>query len=159
MFPWNLFGGGQPGAGAAVPVGYGVPGRPVGVFEHMFTCRSSASGDKLKLENTGKIMLPQAALQQLIHMRIQYPMMFEVSNPRTGQRMYCGVQEFDAAPGFCYLPFWIMEVLSINELDVVCVKNVSLTLGTFVKLQPHKEDFMQLTNPKAVCVPVVRRMV
>ncbi|KAH9609764.1 hypothetical protein KSS87_012754 [Heliosperma pusillum] len=53
----------------------------------------------------------------------------------------------------CYPSSFIekmMENLLLQEGDIVQVKNASLSKGTFVKLQPHTKDFLDISNPKAV---------
>lgn len=45
-----------------------------------------------------------------------------------------------------------MENLLLQEGDFVQVKNVTLPKGTYVKLQPHTKDFLDISNPKAMLV-------
>lgn len=44
----------------------------------------------------------------------------------------------------------MMENLLLQEGDFVRVKNVALPKGTYVKLQPHTKDFLDISNPKAM---------
>jgi ubiquitin fusion degradation protein 1 len=50
--------------------------------------------------------------------------------------------------------FWVlmqmMENMLLQEGDIVRVKNVTLPKGTYVKLQPHTKDFLDISNPKAM---------
>ena len=46
----------------------------------------------------------------------------------------------------------MMENMLLQEGDVVQVKNVTLPKGTYVKLQPHTMDFLDISNPKAMWV-------
>lgn len=39
-------------------------------------------------------------------------------------------------------------LLSVGEL--VNLKNVSLPKGSFIKIQPHTSDFLEISDPKAV---------
>lgn len=43
-----------------------------------------------------------------------------------------------------------MENMLLQEGDIVRVKNVTLPKGTYVKLQPHTQDFLDISNPKAM---------
>jgi ubiquitin fusion degradation protein 1 len=45
-----------------------------------------------------------------------------------------------------------MENMLLQEGDVVQVKNASLAKGTYMKLQPHTKDFLDISNPKAMLV-------
>lgn len=45
-----------------------------------------------------------------------------------------------------------MENMLLQEGDIVQVKNKSLVKGTYVKLQPHTKDFLDISNPKAMLV-------
>lgn len=46
----------------------------------------------------------------------------------------------------------MMENMILQEGEILNVKNASLSKGTYVKLQPHTKDFIDLANPKAVLV-------
>lgn len=46
----------------------------------------------------------------------------------------------------------MMENLLLQEGDIVRVKNMTLPKGTYVKLQPHTKDFLDISNPKAMWV-------
>lgn len=48
--------------------------------------------------------------------------------------------------------FQMMENMLLQEGDIVEVKNASLAKGSYVKLQPHTKDFLDISNPKAVLV-------
>lgn len=45
-----------------------------------------------------------------------------------------------------------MENMLLQEGDIVNIKNASLSKGTYVKLQPHTTDFLDISNPKAMLV-------
>lgn len=46
----------------------------------------------------------------------------------------------------------MMQNLLLQEGDIIMVKNVTLPKGTYVKLQPHTTDFLDISNPKAMLV-------
>ncbi len=46
----------------------------------------------------------------------------------------------------------MMQNLLLQEGDLVHIQSVSLPKGSFVKLRPHSSDFLDISNPKAVCV-------
>ena len=48
----------------------------------------------------------------------------------------------------------MMQNLLLQEGDIVKLKSTSLPKGTFVKLRPQSKDFLDISNPKAVCVCV-----
>jgi ubiquitin fusion degradation protein 1 len=64
--------------------------------------------------------------------------------------------EFTAEEGTCYIPFWMMQNLLIEEGAVITVTNVSLPKATFVKLQPQSVDFLEISNPRAVLEHALR---
>ena len=72
-------------------------------------------------------------------------------------RTHCGVLEFVAEEGRCYMPFWMMQNLVIEEGGLVKVKNVSLKKATFVKFKPLSVDFLEISNPKAVLETKLRK--
>ena len=69
---------------------------------------------------------------------------------------HSGVLEFTAEEGSCYIPFWMMQNLLIEEGTVITVTNISLPKATFVKLQPQHEDFLEISNPRAVLEHALR---
>jgi ubiquitin fusion degradation protein 1 len=44
----------------------------------------------------------------------------------------------------------MMQNLLLSEGDLVRLKSATLPKGTYVKLQPHTSDFLDISNPKAV---------
>jgi hypothetical protein len=44
----------------------------------------------------------------------------------------------------------MMQNLLIEEGSIVQIKSTRLSLGTFVKFQPHTSNFLDISNPKAV---------
>ena len=83
-------------------------------------------------------------------------MLFRLENTDKGTRTHCGVLEFTAEEGTCFIPFWMMQNLLIEEGALLTVVNVSLPKATFVKLQPQHVDFLEITNPRAVLEHALR---
>lgn len=96
------------------------------------------------------VILPSSALHELARLNISYPMLFMISNTQMGKKTYCGVLEFSAEEGMCYLPYWMMNNLFLEEGSEIILRNVQLTKGKFVVLQPHETAFINLANPKAI---------
>ena len=90
-------------------------------------------------------------------MSVAYPMLFELSNSAVGKHTHCGVLEFTADEGRCYLPFWMMQGLFIEEGALLNVKNVTLPKAKFVKFQAQHVDFIKITNPRAVLEVTLRK--
>ena len=44
----------------------------------------------------------------------------------------------------------MMRNLLLEEGGLVHLENISLPVATFAKFQPQSEDFLDITNPKAV---------
>ena len=57
--------------------------------------------------NVFQILLPNSVLDQLVRMNIQYPMLFKITNRAVQRVTHCGVLEFLAEEGHCYLPSWV----------------------------------------------------
>lgn len=118
-------------------------------FPVSFIERSSA-------EQGDKIFLPPSALNRLAQLHIEYPMLFRAENKRSGKHTHCGVLEFIADEGSVYLPYWMMQHLGLQEGDILTLTNASLPKGTYVKLQPHSTDFLDISNPRAVLETTLR---
>ncbi|KAL6545980.1 hypothetical protein OROGR_009854 [Orobanche gracilis] len=127
--------------------GYGYHGTS---FEQTYRCYPASFIDKAQIENGDKVIMPPSALDRLASLHIDYPMLFELRNGAAECVSHCGVLEFIAEEGLIYMPYWMMENLLLQEGDIVRVKNVTLPKGTYVKLQPHTKDFLDISNPKAI---------
>lgn len=127
-----------------------------GTFEQSYHVYPVSFIDKPHLENGDKVILPSSALDRLAQLQIDYPMLFEVTNPSVGRTSHCGVLEFIAEEGMVYMPYWMMQNLLLQEGDIVTLKNATLQKGTYVKLQPHTKDFLDISNPKAVLETTLR---
>ncbi len=132
-------------------------------FMDAYTAVSGASVNKPSIEAGNKsiqlflfahpftiVILPPNALKRLSQLNLSYPMFFRVSVPSVKRRIFCGVLEFVAEEGKCYLPDWMMKQFDIKESENVIITNVKLPKGSFAKLQPFETKFSQLSNPKAM---------
>ncbi|XP_039127608.1 ubiquitin recognition factor in ER-associated degradation protein 1-like [Dioscorea cayenensis subsp. rotundata] len=125
-------------------------------FEQFYYCYSPCYIDKPHLEEGDKIIMPLSALDKLAMLDINYPMSFEVSRYSSQRVSHCGVLEFVAEEGIIYMPQWMMQNMGIQDADLVCIKIANLPKCTFIKLQPHTKDFLELTNTKAVLEKTLR---
>lgn len=125
-------------------------------FEQSYRCYPASFIEKPQIESGDKIIMPPSALDRLASLHIDYPMLFELRNAATERVSHCGVLEFIAEEGMIYMPYWMMENLLLQEGDIVRVKNVTLPKGTYVKLQPHTKDFLDISNPKAILETTLR---
>lgn len=77
-------------------------------------------------------------------------MQFRIVNPVMKKKTFCGVLEFIAEEGRCYLPNWMMDNLLCEEGSQIIITNVTLTRGTHLVIQPHQTAFIDLSNPKTI---------
>lgn len=127
-------------------------------FEECFSCFSVAvSGRDTSLEEGDKILLPPSALHTLAGMNVEYPMLFKLTNMALQRSTHCGVLEFSAEEGRCYIPFWMMQNLMLNEGALITVKNVTLPKAKFVKFRAQSCDFLEISNPRAVLEKTLRK--
>ncbi|KAK7353573.1 hypothetical protein VNO80_19023 [Phaseolus coccineus] len=133
--------------------GYGYRGTS---FEQIYRCYPASFIEKPQIESGDKIIMPPSALDRLASLHIDYPMLFELRNDAAERVSHCGVLEFIAEEGMIYMPYWMMENMLLQEGDIVKVKNVTLPKGTYVKLQPHTKDFLDISNPKAILETTLR---
>ena len=127
------------------------------LFEAQYRAYPVSFIDRSELDKGDKIILPPSALDRLSQLGdLDFPMLFNVENVKEKTKTHCGVLEFIADEGVCYLPYWMMQNLRLVEGDVLRVKNARLPKGTFVKLQPQTSDFLNISNPKAVLETCLR---
>ncbi|TKY67367.1 Ubiquitin fusion degradation protein 1-like [Spatholobus suberectus] len=81
---------------------------------------------------------------------IDCPMLFELRNPSAEKATHCGVLEFTADEGIIYMPKWMMENMRLEEGNIVILRSTHVPRGTYVKLQPHTKDFLDISNPKSI---------
>ncbi|KAK4982642.1 hypothetical protein LTR28_002669 [Elasticomyces elasticus] len=77
-------------------------------------------------------------------------MLFELVNGAAGKMTHSGVLEFIAEEGKVYLPYWLMQTLSLDPGDLLQVKSTDLPPGSYIKLQPQSPTFLEISDPKAV---------
>ncbi|KAF1776858.1 Pseudouridine synthase, catalytic domain [Phytophthora cactorum] len=136
--------------------GFGGDGNPFGVqfnfgdfpqrFDEHYRVYPVSFCDKAHLEDGDK------TLETLARLHIEYPMLFKVTNEGVERSSHCGVLEFSAPEGSCYMPYWMMQNLFVKEGGILNIQNVSLPKATFVKLRPQSQDFLDISNPRAVYV-------
>ena len=108
--------------------------------------------DDIELSNS--IILPPSALGLLSGMKnfndSRNPILFRILNIELNISTHCGVAEFTAEEGTCYLPSNMFDKLCLMEGQQVNIRNTVLKPGTFIKLQPHKTEFIENPNPKTI---------
>ncbi|UJR31207.1 hypothetical protein I4U23_018711 [Adineta vaga] len=135
-------------------------GANAGPFRADYQCYSVAflpdhDRGRLNVENGGKILLPQAALEQLVEQG--GIMLFKLKNKKLDRIIHCGVLEFLPNDNTtCYIPNWMMHHLLLQEGDEVSVESVTLPTAKFVRFQPQSKDFLDISNPKAVLETALR---
>lgn len=105
------------------------------------------------LSNGDKINLPESILEILLTLEVQYPLTFEIITNQN--KTHCGVLEFSADEGSCFVPQWIMNNLKIKKGDMIYIRNVPLERATFVKFKPELK-FLELSNPRATLEYILR---
>ncbi|KAI9588078.1 ubiquitin fusion degradation protein 1 homolog [Glossina fuscipes] len=128
-------------------------------FKASYKCFSVSmlpGNEREDVENGGKIIMPPSALDTLTRLNVEYPMLFKLINNKKGRHSHAGVLEFVADEGKCYLPYWMMDNLLLEEGDILTIESVSLPVAKFSKFQPHSTDFLDITNPKAVLENALR---
>ncbi|MGH0171355.1 UNVERIFIED_CONTAM: hypothetical protein FKN15_060595 [Acipenser sinensis] len=129
-------------------------------FSTQYRCYSvsmlAGPNDRSDVDKGGKIIMPPSALDQLSRLNITYPMLFKLTNKNSDRMTHCGVLEFVADEGICYLPHWMMQNLLLEEGGLVQVESVNLMVATYSKFQPQSPDFLDITNPKAVLENALR---
>ncbi|KAJ5069981.1 ubiquitin recognition factor in er-associated degradation protein [Anaeramoeba ignava] len=108
--------------------------------------------------NGGKIVLSPHILLELTDAGIELPYEFALTNPTTGKKTHCGVLEFIADEGKCYIPDWMMDTIGLSMGNQVVLNSVKLPKGTFLKIQPHSSSFVRrIANPKVVLEHSLRK--
>ena len=108
----------------------------------------SAFSTNAQRDYGGKILLPASALQALMNMEVEYPMMFRLYNSylstdKDYRETNAGVLEFTADEGCAIIPSWMMNQLKINSGEVVTIQYTTLQKANFVKVQAQSMNFYE----------------
>ena len=112
-----------------------------------------------KLKHTNKLLLPSSVLYSLQEENDEFdsPLFFRLKNKSNEFYQECGVHEFSAPPGVIHAPYYVMNNLGINEGDMVNIELVNPPEGSFIKIRPHKTEFIELPNPKTTLEQILSR--
>lgn len=102
-----------------------------------------------RLENSNKVILPQTILNSLLQEYkddLQYPIIFKLQV--NFLEFYVGVEEFASNNDIIYIPNHIIQNNMIELNQEIVLHYASPPKGNFVKLQPHKTKFTEITNFK-----------
>ena len=106
------------------------------------------------IELSNSIILPSDALASLSLLKnfgdSKNPILFRILNIELNIYTHCGVAEFTAERGTCYIPSNMFDRLCLQEGQQVNIRVISLKPGTFIKLQPHKTEFINNKGPKTI---------
>lgn len=107
--------------------------------------------ERKDMELGNKVLLPPSVLEYLSKYLIPQPIMFSVQNILFGCCTNAGVLEFTAEEETCVLPNWLFDQLNLEYgFEVQLQLLLGTPQGKFIKLQPHKMEFSQLEDPKAL---------
>ncbi|GMI79007.1 hypothetical protein HRI_001570000 [Hibiscus trionum] len=121
------------------------------LFEGDYRCFPLSFCNKTHLDVGNKIIMPANALEPIIENQIPMPLQFEIRNLSKGKVSHCGVFEFSGQEDDAvFMPDWMMENMEIEVWNYMYMKNKELEKATYIKLQPHGSDFMEISNPKDV---------
>uniref|UniRef100_A0A8D2ZZV4 Ubiquitin fusion degradation protein UFD1 N-terminal subdomain 1 domain-containing protein n=1 Tax=Scophthalmus maximus TaxID=52904 RepID=A0A8D2ZZV4_SCOMX len=116
-------------------------------FSTQYRCYSvsmlAGPNDRSDVEKGGKSRL-----------NITYPMLFKLTNKNSDRMTHCGVLEFVADEGICYLPHWMMQNLLLEEGGLVQVESVNLMVATYSKFQLENalRNFACLTTGDVIAI-------
>ena len=115
-----------------------------------FSYACSTQPDELiqRVKYSNKILLPPSVLHQIQDNTTT--MFFKITNTNNTFGQVCGVQEFTSPPGVVLVPYHVMEGLGLKEGNTVQVELSTPPDGSYIKLQPHKTEFIELPDPKAL---------
>ena len=113
-----------------------------------YACSSQTEELIQRVKYSNKILLPPSVLHQL--QDNMTTMFFKITNVENSFGQVCGVQEFTAPPGVVLVPYHILDGLGLTEGSTVNIDLSTPPDGSYIKLQPHKTEFIELPDPKAL---------
>ena len=110
--------------------------------------------DSNNIQQSNNIILPPSALQKLLNQKhfgeTKDPVLFRILNINLNIFSHCGVSEFTAEEGKCYIPQNLFSTLLLEEGQNVNIRKAQLRKGNYVKLQPYQTEFIIIPNYKSI---------
>ena len=104
------------------------------------------------IQFSNNIILPPSALEKLSLQKnfdnTKQPVLFRILNILLNIYSHCGVSEFTAEEGKCYIPPHLFSTLCLEEGQRVNIRKIVLRPGIYVKLRPHQTKFINEPNYK-----------
>jgi len=124
-----------------------------------YACSSCDEELVNRLKHTNKLLLPQSVLYSLQNSidNFESPLFFKLKNISNEFYQVCGVHEFSAPPGVIHAPYYVMNTLGIREGETINIELVNPPEGSFIKIRPHKTEFIELPNPKELLEKILSR--
>ena len=128
-------------------------------FHGTFLVVSPESFGNPKLNETGKVILPESVMTRVISSGFNgQVMLFTLKNPSTQKKIAVGVQEFTADQVSCVIPRWICRFIGVTENDKVSVELSMFKKCTEAVFQPIDEKFNKLPNPRVILEHTLREI-
>ena len=107
------------------------------------------------IETTNNIILPLSAFKKLPQDTEIF--FFGILNIVLNIYTHCGVLEFTSEEGTCYLPSDMFERLCLEEGQKVNIRALSIEPGIYIKIRPHKTEFINILQAKSILEYNLRR--
>lgn len=110
---------------------------------------NASSVRETRINEGGRVLLPQSVLTDLSRVHVAYPLQFKILSINR-KYVFASVLEFTSTEGTVVLPDWMYDHLQLKPRTTVRLTSCTLPEGSLIKLQPHKKDFVSLTDPRLV---------
>ena len=125
------------------------------IFIEVYRAFPASFLDREDIEHSNSIILPPSALAKLTGLqkgfgRQSSPVLFRILNIELNISTHCGVLDFTAEEGTCYIPTNMFNRLALVEGQNINLRNINLEKGKYIKIQPHLTAFIQNPNPKTI---------
>ena len=106
--------------------------------------------DKSYLENSNKVLLPTSVLNNINRFsdNISGNILFKITG-NIELNCIVSVEEFIEDISDIYLPYNIIEKLSLNEGDNVILNLIEVVKGSKMIIQPYKSEFLEIEDHKS----------
>ena len=107
------------------------------------------------IEHSSSIILLPSALTKLTGLEKGFgdqssPVLFRILNIELNKSTHCGVLDFNAEEGTCYIPTNMFNRLALIEGQNINLRNINLGKGKYIKIQPHLTEFIENTNQNTI---------
>lgn len=122
-----------------------------GIYNDMVRAYPSMKYNLKELDRGNKIVMSEKSLVVMSQFNMPNIYIFEIQTLRSKITVHVGVLDFTAPDDEVILPNWLFIQLGLKQGEMIKLHLIQdMPKGVFLKIKPHKTEFIQLEDPKGI---------